>query len=57
MISHAKIKVGSFDSLPLEIKITFHNVIKLAKSVYNKDKNNYYCNMLLEKASYELTKK
>ena len=54
MISHAKIKVGSFDSLPLEIKITFHNVIKLAKSVYNKDKNNYYCNMLLEKASYEL---
>ena len=36
--------------------MTFHNVIILAKSVFNKGKNNYYY-ILLEKASYELPKK
>ena len=25
--------------------------------VFNKDKNNYHCNIFLEKASYELHKK
>ena len=41
-ISHnyAKIKVDSFDSLPLEKTMTFHNVIILIKSAFNKDKNN-----------------
>ena len=34
----------------------FHDVIILIKSVFNKDKNNYYYNIFLEKASYELTK-
>ena len=29
----------------------------LITSVFNKDKNNYYCNIFLEKASYELHKK
>ena len=28
----------------------------LVKSVWNKDKNNYYYNIFLEKASYELPK-
>ena len=37
--------------------MTFHNVIILIKSVFNKDKNNYYYNIFLEKASYELPKK
>ena len=37
--------------------MNFHNVIILIKSVFNKDKNNYYYNIFLEKASYELPKK
>ena len=50
-ISHnyATIKVDSYDS--------FRNVIILVKSVWNKDKNNYYYNIFLEKASYECPKK
>ena len=35
----AKIKVYSCNSLPLEKTSTFHNVIILIKSVWNKDKN------------------
>ena len=37
--------------------MTFHNVTVLIKSVWNKDKNNYYYNTYLEKASCKLTKK
>ena len=37
--------------------MTFHNVIILVKSVWNKDKNNYYFNILLKKASYKLPEK
>ena len=33
--------------------MTFRNVIILIKSVWNKDKNNYYYNIFLERASYE----
>ena len=56
MISHnyAKIKLDSYDSLPLEKTITFHDVTILIKSVFN---NNYYYNLFLERASYELPKK
>ena len=45
IISHnyAKIKVDSYDSLPLEKTMTFCNVIILIKSLWNKDKNSYYC--------------
>ena len=44
IISHnyATIKVDSYDSLPLEKEVTLHNVIIIVKSVWNKDKNNYY---------------
>ena len=53
----AKIKVDSYDSLPLEKIMTIHNVIIRIKSVFNKDKNNYYYNnIFLEKALYELHK-
>ena len=50
VISHnsAKIRVDSYDSLPLEKSLTFHNVIILIKSVFNKDTNRYYYNMFLE---------
>ena len=37
--------------------MTFHGVKVLIKPVFNKDKNNYYCNIFLEKASNELPKK
>ena len=42
VISHdnARIKMDSYDSLPLEKTLTFHNVITHIKSVYNKDKYN-----------------
>ena len=53
--NYAKIKVDYYNSLPLEKKKTFHNLIILIKSVFNKDKNNYYCNIFLEKASHELS--
>ena len=58
VISHnnAKIKVDSYDSLPLEKTLTLHSVIILIKSVFNKDKNNYYYNVSLEKCSYQLPK-
>ena len=45
--SYAKIKVGSYDSLPLEKTLALHNVIIPIKSVFNKDKNNYYCNIFV----------
>ena len=53
--NYAKIKVDYYNSLPLEKTMTFHNLIILIKSVFNKDKNNYYCNIFLEKASHELS--
>ena len=58
VISHnyAKIKVDSYNSLLFAKTLTFHNVILLIKSVFNKDRNNYCCNMFLEKGSYELPK-
>ena len=37
--------------------MTFHKVIKLIKSIFNKDKNNYYYNIFSGKNSYELPKK
>ena len=37
--------------------MTFHNIIILVKSVWNKDKNNYYYNRFSEKASYKSPKK
>ena len=54
--NYVKIKVDSYGSLPLEKTIKlFHNVIILIKLVYNKDKNNYYCSIFLEKASHQLS--
>ena len=55
--NYAKIKVDLHDSIPLKGTITFHNVIIFIMVVFNKDKNNYYYNIFLEKASYELPKK
>ena len=49
--------VGSYDSLPLEKAMTSYDVIILIRSVFNEDKNTYYYNIFLQKASLELLKK
>ena len=49
----ARIRTDSYNSLPIEKAVTFHNVIILIKSVVNKNENNYYFNVFLEKDSYE----
>ena len=54
--NYAKI-FDSYDSFSLEKTLTLHNVMILVKSVFNKDKNNYYYNMYLEKNSHQLPKK
>ena len=47
------IRIDSYDSLPIENILTFHNVIILTKSVVNKDENNYFYNIFLEKDLYK----
>ena len=54
--NYATIKVDSYNPLPLE-RVTFPNFVILVKSVGNKDKYNYYYNIFLGKAFYELPKK
>ena len=55
--NYEKIKASLFDSSPLEKTVTFCNVIVYTKSVWNKDKSNYYYNKFLEKTSNEFPKK
>ena len=52
-----KIKVDSYDSLPIEKRLNLHNVIIHIQSVLNKDKNHYYYKLFLEKYSYQVAKK
>ena len=52
-----KIKIDSYDSLPIEKRLTLHNVIIHNKSVLNKDKDLYYYKIFFEKCSYQLAKK
>ena len=44
-----KIRIDSYNSLPIKKTLTFHNVIILIKLVVNKNKNEYYNNKFLEK--------
>ena len=55
--NYAKIEVDSCNCLHLEKAMTLCNAIILVKPVWKKKENNYYCNMILEKTSYELPKK
>ena len=48
-----EIRIDSYSSLPTEKILTLHNVTILVKSVVNKDKNNYYYNIFLEKGLYK----
>ena len=41
------------NSSPIEKILTFHNVITLIQSVVNKNRNNYYYNIFLEKGSFK----
>ena len=45
----ARIKIDAYDSLPNEKILIFHNVIKLITSGINKNKNEYYYKIFLEK--------
>ena len=38
----ATIRIDTYNSLPIEKALTFHNAIILIKSVVKKNKNNYY---------------
>ena len=51
-LNFGKIRIDSYNSLPIEKILTFHIVIILIKSVINKNKNNYYYNIFLEEDSY-----
>ena len=51
--SFQKIRIDSHNSLHIEKIFTFYNVIIVIKSVVNKNKNNYYYNIFLEKDLYK----
>ena len=51
------IKVDSYDSLPIEKRLTLHNVKIHIKPVLNKDKNHYYYKTFLEKWLCQSAKK
>ena len=53
----AKMKVDFCYSLPIEKILTLNNVIMHIKSILNKDKNQYYYKIFLEKCSYRFGKK
>ena len=42
-------KIDSDDDLPLEKTLTMHNDVMVIKSVFNKNHNQYYYKMFLEK--------
>ena len=50
--NNAKMKIDSYNLLPLEKTLTLHNFIIFTKSVFHKDQNHYYYNIFLEKYSY-----
>ena len=41
------------NSLPIAKKLTIHSVMILIKSVVNKNKNEYYYNIFIEKDSHK----
>ena len=47
-----KIRIDSYNYLPIEKILTFVNVIKLIKLIVNKNKNEYYYSIFLEKCLY-----
>ena len=47
------LEIDSYNSLPIEKVLTFHNAIMLIKSVIHKNKNNCYYNIFLEKGLHK----
>ena len=45
----ARIRINSYNYLPIDEILTIHNVIILIKSVVNKNENNCFYNIFLEK--------
>ena len=45
----SRIRIDSYNSLLIDKILTFHNAIILIKSVVNKNKNEYYYKIYLEK--------
>ena len=52
--NYARSKIDPYDSLPLEKRLTLHNLIVFIKSVFNKIQIGYYYNILLEKRLHKL---
>ena len=52
---YSKIKLDSYDFLPIQKRLTLHNVIILIKSVLNKDQNHYYYNIFFKKIFLSIT--
>ena len=52
----AKIKVDSYDSLPMKNILALHNALMKINAVLNKDKNLYYYKIFLEKWLYQWAK-
>ena len=48
-----RISIDSYNSLPIEKKLTLYIVIILIKSAFNRDKDNCYCKVFLEKELYK----
>ena len=48
-----RIRIDSYNFLPIEKILTLHNVIILIKSVVNNDKNNCCYNIFLGKSSHK----
>ena len=49
----ARISINSYNSLPIEKILTFHNFTMLIKSVVDKNEHNYYYNIFFKKGSYK----
>ena len=47
-----RIRIDSYNYLPIEVILTFQNAIILIKSIVNKNKNEYYCNIFLQKGLF-----
>ena len=49
----ARIKTDLYNSLPIKRTLTFHNFIRLIKSIVDKNENNCFYNIFSEKGSCE----
>ena len=48
-----RIRIDSYNSIPIKKILIFHNITILINSVVNKNKNKYFYNISLEKGCYK----